>query len=138
MPCQRTRHTGFANYFLTRFTDECGGSESTHAAAEHTSHIPQKPCRTHPDGLSTPVVTALRAQGPRVVIFADDHLPAHVHVFGDGHAKINLIGAGGAPDLVWADGMTRAELRRAMRLMGTHQSLLLARGRAMHGDTDGR
>ncbi len=27
----------------------------------------------------------------RVIIFSDDHEPAHVHVFGDGQAKVNLI-----------------------------------------------
>jgi hypothetical protein len=37
-----------------------------------------------------------------VVIFVNDHLPAHVHVFGDGEAKINLCGAEGLPELVWA------------------------------------
>jgi hypothetical protein len=41
------------------------------------------------------MVTIHRAQGLRVVIFTDDHEPAHVHVFGDGHAKINLIGPDG-------------------------------------------
>ena len=38
------------------------------------------------------MVTVLRANGLRVVIFVNDHLPAHVHVFGDGEAKINLLG----------------------------------------------
>ena len=47
------------------------------------------------------MVTVLRAQGLRVVIFANDHQPAHVHIFGDGEAKINLLGAGGTPALVW-------------------------------------
>jgi hypothetical protein len=34
------------------------------------------------------IVTVLRAEGLRVVIFVNDHQPAHVHVFGDGEAKI--------------------------------------------------
>jgi len=38
------------------------------------------------------MVTVFRAHGLRVVIFVDDHLPAHVHVFGDGQTKINLTG----------------------------------------------
>ena len=42
------------------------------------------------------MVTVLRAQGLRVVIFLNDHHPAHVHVFGDGEAKINLSGPDGA------------------------------------------
>lgn len=59
------------------------------------------------------MVTVLRAQGLRVVIFTNDHPPAHVHVFGDGQAKIDLLGPDGAPDLVCAEGMTRSEVRRA-------------------------
>ena len=60
------------------------------------------------------MVTVLRAHGLRVVIFTNDHEPAHVHVFGDGEAKINLLGPGGTPALIWADGMSRSEVRRAM------------------------
>lgn len=51
------------------------------------------------------MVTVYRAFGLSVVIFVDDHEPAHVHVFGDGQAKINLTGADGNPELIWADGM---------------------------------
>jgi len=36
------------------------------------------------------MVTVLRAEGLRVVIYSNDHKPSHVHVFGDGEAKINL------------------------------------------------
>ena len=43
--------------------------------------------------------------------------PAHVHVFGDGEAKINLSGPDGAPELVWADNMSRGEVRPSMRLV---------------------
>jgi hypothetical protein len=79
------------------------------------------------------MVTVLRADGLRVVIFVDDHQPAHVHVFGDGHAKINLLGADGAPELVWVDGMTRGEVRRAVRIAIEQQALLLARWEKIHG-----
>ncbi|HTV68939.1 MAG TPA: DUF4160 domain-containing protein [Rhizobiaceae bacterium] len=51
------------------------------------------------------MITLLRAQGLRVIIFTDDHEPAHVHVFGDGHAKVDLIGDDGLPRLVWCRGM---------------------------------
>jgi hypothetical protein len=76
------------------------------------------------------MITVIRASGLRVIIFTDDHEPAHVHVFGDGHAKINLLGS---PELVWAEGMTRGEVRKAMRLVSDHQSLLLAKWREIHG-----
>jgi hypothetical protein len=48
------------------------------------------------------MVTVLRAHGLRVVIFTNDHDPAQVHVFGDGKAKINLLGADGLPTLIRA------------------------------------
>lgn len=82
------------------------------------------------------MVTVLRVEGLRLVIFVNDHLPAHVHVFGDGEAKINLLGADGTPVLIWADGMSRGEVRRAVRLVVEQQSFLLARWEDIHGRTD--
>lgn len=79
------------------------------------------------------MVTVLRADGLRIVIYLNDHQPAHVHVFGDGEAKISLLGADGAPDLVWADGMTRVGLRRAVRLVAERQAFLLRRWEDIHG-----
>jgi hypothetical protein len=79
------------------------------------------------------MVTIHRALGLRVVIIVDDHDPAHVHVFGDGEAKINLSGPGGEPELVWATGMKRAEARRAMALVKEHRGDFAARWRQIHG-----
>ena len=79
------------------------------------------------------MVTIHRAHGLRVVIFTDGHEPAHVHVFGDGHAKINLIGPAGGPELVWAEDMKRNEARRAMDVVTEHGQAFLARWREIHG-----
>lgn len=79
------------------------------------------------------MVTIHRAQGLRVIIFTDDHEPAHVHVFGDGQAKINLIGPDGAPELIWAQGMKGNEVRRAIQLVRDQQDLFLAKWREIHG-----
>jgi hypothetical protein len=70
-----------------------------------------------------------------VVIFVDDHAPAHVHVFGDGHAKINLLGDDGTPALIWTDGMTRGEVRRAMRIVVEQQTELRLQWERIHGRT---
>jgi hypothetical protein len=78
------------------------------------------------------MVTVLRALGLRVVIFSNDHPPAHVHVFDDGQAKINLLGADCAPELVWADAMSRGDVRRAMRIVTEQQAFLLARWKEIH------
>jgi hypothetical protein len=82
------------------------------------------------------MVTIHRALGLRVVIFVDDHEPAHVHVFGDGEAKINLAGPGDEPELVWAVGMTRGEVRKAMALVREHRRDFAARWRQIHGRTE--
>jgi hypothetical protein len=82
------------------------------------------------------LVTVLRADGFRVVIYINDHLPAHVHVFGSGEAKIDLLGPDGTPDLVWADNLTRGEVRRAMRIVAGQQSFLLRRWEGIHGGDD--
>lgn len=79
------------------------------------------------------MVTVLRADGLRIVIYLNDHQPAHVHVFDDGEAKINLLGPHGAPDLVWADTMTRSEVRRAMRVVTAQAAFLLQRWEDIHG-----
>lgn len=79
------------------------------------------------------MVTIFRSDGMRFVIFVDDHEPAHVHVFGDGDAKVNLTGPGGKPVLLWANGMTRADIRRAMKVIESRQSEFLQRWREIHG-----
>lgn len=79
------------------------------------------------------MVTVHRAGGFSVVIFTNDHEPAHVHVFKDGEAKINLVGPGDAPELVWAVDMTRADIRRAMAIVTERRDDLLARWNEIHG-----
>ena len=79
------------------------------------------------------MVTIYRESGLRVVIFVNDHEPAHVHVFGDEQAKINLVGPDGSPELIWADGMKRNDVRRAMRIVTQHQMSFLERWAKIHG-----
>jgi hypothetical protein len=67
------------------------------------------------------------------VIFVDDHEPAHVQVFGDGEVKINLAGPGDQPELVWAVGAKRNEVRRAMALVEEHRQDFAAGWRQIHG-----
>lgn len=56
-----------------------------------------------------------------------------MHVFGDGQVKINLIGPDGRPQLIWAEGMKRNDVRRAMDVAVAHQAEFLACWRDMHG-----
>ncbi|ASM74693.1 MULTISPECIES: DUF4160 domain-containing protein [Roseobacteraceae] len=63
------------------------------------------------------MVAIHRAHGLRAIIFTDDHELAHVHVFGDGQIKINLIGLDGAPALVRAQGIKGNDVRRAVQIV---------------------
>lgn len=78
------------------------------------------------------MVTILRLAGFRIVIFSDDHEPAHV--FGDGEAKINLSsGSTRRPELIWAVGMKHADVRKCMRLVEENRETLLAYWDEIHG-----
>lgn len=79
------------------------------------------------------MIVVLRASGLKVIIFMDDHEPAHVHVRGDGQCKIRLVGADGLPELMWSKGMNRAERRKALVAVEDAQLELLAEWRKLHG-----
>lgn len=79
------------------------------------------------------MITVLRAGGFRIVIFLDDHEPAHVHVFGDGEAKINLLGGNDRAELAWAVGMSHADVRKCIRLVDENRQELVARWNEIHG-----
>ncbi len=75
------------------------------------------------------MVTMHREAGLSIAIFNDDHDPAHVHVRGDGEARVNLIGPDGQPALVWSVGLSESDLRFALRIVVDRQSEFLARWR---------
>lgn len=79
------------------------------------------------------MVTIHREHGLRFIIYLDDHEPAHIHVIGEGEAKINLVGVDGVPELVRAVGFTAAALRRIMRVVGLQQRTFLDHWRHWHG-----
>ena len=81
------------------------------------------------------MVTVLREDGLRIVIFSNDHVPAHVHVFGDGEAKIDIVGENAA-DLVWAVNMTRGEIRRSLRVVQENLSFLRRKWEDIHGKAE--
>jgi hypothetical protein len=81
--------------------------------------------------------TVHRAHGLRFVIYTDDHRPAHVHAVGvGGEAKIDLDAAGSAPRLVWARGLSTADIRRAMAEVTRERPRLRAAWSAIHGEPD--
>jgi hypothetical protein len=80
------------------------------------------------------MVTIHRAQGLRFAIYPNDHEPAHVHVYGDGEIKVNIADAAGLPELVYAIGMKRADLRKAMDEVKDNQGWFLAEWNRPHGE----
>lgn len=81
------------------------------------------------------MVTVDREAGFRIAIYRDDHHPAHVHVIKDGEIIITLVGENG-PELRQAYGASRADIRRALRIVAENRSALLAKWQEMHGGTD--
>ena len=81
------------------------------------------------------MVTVLRDSGFRIVIYSNDHDPAHVHVVkgkskGSGHAKFNI--ASGV-ELVEAVNLNASEIRKAGRIVRDNQQLLLEKWNEIHG-----
>lgn len=76
------------------------------------------------------MIVVLRAGNLRVVIYKNDHEPAHVHVFGDGHCKIALLPA---IRLDGQQGSSKVEARKAMTLVFENRDMLLRRWNEIHG-----
>jgi hypothetical protein len=81
------------------------------------------------------MVTIFRVRSLRIVIYLNDHWPAHVHVIGPGReAKVALGEAGGHPTLVTNEGLSRAELVSVLLEIHEQRDLLMQRWREIHGD----
>lgn len=79
--------------------------------------------------------TILRIGGLRVVIWPNDHRPAHVHVIGsDGEAVFNLRCPGGPPELRESYGFRLAELNRMEDALAAELATLCVEWRTIHGD----
>ncbi len=79
------------------------------------------------------MVTIFRESGLRFVIFIDDHAPPHVHVFGDGVAKIELGEEGRDIRLVDAEDMKTGDIRKAQRIVRERREELIMKWREFHG-----
>jgi hypothetical protein len=60
------------------------------------------------------MVVVHRAHGFRFVIYTFDHEPSHVHVYGQGRAKVQLFGIDGFPLVIEAKGMKAPDVRRVL------------------------
>lgn len=77
------------------------------------------------------MITVLRAHGLQFAVYVDDHEPPHV--YGDGQAKILLVGANGLPELLRTEGMKKGDLRKAMKAVLENRERLLGVWSDIHG-----
>ena len=78
--------------------------------------------------------TVHRFHGLRVVIYPNDHRPAHVHVMGKGcEAVFKLNAPGGPPELRENYGFGAAELAMMATELAQHLERLAAAWSAIHG-----
>jgi len=81
------------------------------------------------------VPTVLRFGRFRVMIYTNDHRPAHVHVWEDQRqAVFNLNCPSGPIELRENFGLSWPEVNRVARLLQTHVQPLCAAWRAIHGN----
>lgn len=75
--------------------------------------------------------TIVRQDGFRIVIFPNDHIPPHVHVFkGGAEVKIEL---GEEPSLLSIEGkIGNKDLEKALNLVVEYQTELLEKWREIH------
>lgn len=80
--------------------------------------------------------TVLRIGAWRVVIYPNDHRPAHVHVMGNGkEAVFDLRCPDGPPDLRENYGFSRPEARRIADELAAYLEELCMSWRNIHGST---
>ena len=79
--------------------------------------------------------TVLRIGGLRVVVWPNDHRPAHIHVIGaEGEAVFNLQCPSGPPALRESFGFRLADLNRIEAALAAAITVLCAEWRRIHGD----
>lgn len=78
--------------------------------------------------------TIMRIEGLRVVIWPNDHRPAHVHVRGaEGEAVFNLRCPNGPPELRGSYGFRLADLNRIRDTLAMAITVLCEKWEAIHG-----
>jgi hypothetical protein len=79
--------------------------------------------------------TVLRFEGLRVVIYPNDHRPAHVHVAGRGcEAVFNLQCPTGPAEIRENYRFPRREVKSIERVLTNHLAKLCGEWKSIHGD----
>ena len=75
------------------------------------------------------MVTVFRKHGMRFVIYTADHEPPHVHVYGDGEARMDIV----TLKVMTQGGLSDRDVRKAVEEIKTQQALFLETWRQYHG-----
>lgn len=75
------------------------------------------------------MVTLLRQNGMRFVIYTADHEPPHVHVYGEGEARIDIHRL----TVITQGGMSDRDVRRAVAVIEENQQMFTEAWRRYHG-----
>lgn len=75
------------------------------------------------------MVTVLRQHGFRFIIYTADHEPPHVHVYGDGEARIEIK----TLKVLTQGGMSDRDVRRAVAIIEANRQLFQEIWRKYHG-----
>lgn len=75
------------------------------------------------------MVTLLRQHGMRFVIYTADHEPPHVHVYGEGEARIDIHQL----TVITQGGMSDRDVRRAVAVIEENQQMFIEAWRRYHG-----
>lgn len=75
------------------------------------------------------MVTVFREAGMRFVIYQNDYEPAHVHVYGDGEARIDIMSL----RVLSVRGMSKRDVARALSVTVAEREQLLRRWLDIHG-----
>jgi hypothetical protein len=78
----------------------------------------------------------LSENGFQVMIYPDDHRPAHVHVYKSGVVVINLNNRRTSPSVREIVGMSRQDVRAALILVTQHKQALVKAWRRHHVPTN--
>jgi hypothetical protein len=70
--------------------------------------------------------------GFRVMIYPDDHRPAHLHIYKSGLIVIRLNNRRTPPSIREVIGMSRKEARDALLLVTEHKKVLVKEWRKIH------
>lgn len=65
----------------------------------------------------------------RFVIYLDDHEPAHVHVYGDGEARIDILNG----RVLSIRAMSKRDVARAMTVVSLQRAYFMQKWTDIHG-----